>query len=41
MKKGILLLFVVPLGNHHILLQGNYENSLNEFLMANSCKRTE
>ena len=30
-----------PLGNHHILLQGNYENSLNEFLMANSCKRTE
>lgn len=29
------------LGNHHILLQGNYENSLNEFLMANSCKRTE
>ena len=30
-----------PLGNHHILLQGNHENSLNEFLMANSCKRTE
>ena len=30
-----------PLGNHHILLQGNYESSLNEFLMANSCKRTE
>ena len=30
-----------PLGNHHILLQGNYGSSLNEFLMANSCKRTE
>ncbi|WP_270721734.1 fucose isomerase [Bacteroides hominis] len=30
-----------PLGNHHILLQGNYEDALNEFLQANSCKRTE
>lgn len=30
-----------PLGNHHILLQGNYEEMLNEFLQANSCKRTE
>lgn len=30
-----------PLGNHHILLQGNYEETLNEFLQANSCKRTE
>lgn len=30
-----------PLGNHHILLQGNHEEALNEFLQANSCKRTE
>lgn len=30
-----------PLGNHHILLQGNYEEALNEFLQANACKRTE
>lgn len=30
-----------PLGNHHILLQGNYEETLNEFLQAHSCKRTE
>ena len=30
-----------PLGNHHILIHGNYETVLNEFLQANSCKRTE
>lgn len=30
-----------PLGNHHILVHGNYANELNEFLLANSCKRTE
>lgn len=30
-----------PLGNHHVLLQGNYEMALNEFLQANGCKRTE
>lgn len=30
-----------PLGNHHILLQGNYEDALNGFLQANSCKRIE
>lgn len=30
-----------PLANHHILLQGNYEEALNEFLQANACKRTE
>ncbi len=30
-----------PLGNHHILIQGNYEVLLNEFLQANTCKRTE
>lgn len=29
-----------PLGNHHILIQGNYEVLLNEFLQANTCKRT-
>lgn len=30
-----------PLGNHHIMLQGNYEDMLNEFLQANGCKRIE
>ena len=28
-----------PIGNHHILIQGNYEEMLNEFLQANGCKR--
>lgn len=30
-----------PLGNHHILLQGNLEERLNEFLQANGCKRID
>ena len=30
-----------PLGNHHIMLHGNYEDTLNEFFQANACKRTE
>ncbi len=30
-----------PLGNHHIVIHGNYEESINEFLQANACKRTE
>lgn len=30
-----------PLGNHHILVQGNYEDTFNEFFQSNSCKRTE
>lgn len=30
-----------PLGNHHILLHGNYGKVLNEFLQANGCKRIE
>lgn len=30
-----------PLGNHHILIQGNLEERLNEFLQANGCKRME
>lgn len=30
-----------PLGNHHILVHGNYEIALNEFFQANACKRTE
>ena len=30
-----------PLGNHHILIQGNYEILLDEFLQANGCKRVE
>ncbi|MDO4164273.1 MAG: fucose isomerase [Bacteroides sp.] len=30
-----------PLGNHHIMLHGNYEYMLDEFLQANGCKRIE
>ena len=30
-----------PLGNHHILIQGNEELALNEFLQSNTCKRIE
>ena len=30
-----------PLGNHHIMVHGNYEDTLNEFFQANACKRTE
>lgn len=30
-----------PLGNHHILLQGNHETQLQEFMQANGCKRIE
>lgn len=28
-----------PLGNHHIMLHGNYEIVLDEFLQSNGCKR--
>lgn len=30
-----------PLGNHHILLHGNYVQMFDEFLQANACKRVE
>lgn len=30
-----------PLGNHHIMLYGNYEIMLNEFLQMNGCRRIE
>lgn len=30
-----------PLGNHHVMLHGNYEIMLDEFLQANGCKRIE
>lgn len=30
-----------PLGNHHIVLQGNYVDTLNEFFIANACKRVD
>ena len=30
-----------PLGNHHIMVQGNCESMLNDFFQVNSCKRTE
>lgn len=28
-----------PLGNHHIMVQGNYESMINEFFQVNACKR--
>ena len=28
-----------PMGNHHILIQGNYESAMTDFLLANGCKR--
>ena len=28
-----------PLGNHHIMLQGNYQTVLDEFFQVNACKR--
>jgi L-fucose isomerase-like protein len=28
-----------PIGNHHIIIQGNYEKILSDFLSANSCKQ--
>ncbi len=30
-----------PLGNHHILVRGNYESVLQEFFQANTCRRVE
>lgn len=30
-----------PLGNHHIMLYGNYEVMLNEFFQMNACKRID
>ncbi len=30
-----------PLGNHHIIVPGGYEEALNNFLAANGCKRIE
>ena len=30
-----------PLGNHHILLQGNYETVIDEFFQVNGCRRVE
>lgn len=30
-----------PLGNHHIVVQGNHEEAINDFLLANGCKRIE
>jgi len=30
-----------PLGNHHILIRGNYERELNDFFQANGCRRIE
>jgi L-fucose isomerase-like protein len=30
-----------PLGNHHIVVQGDYVDVLNEFFQANGCKRIE
>ena len=30
-----------PLGNHHILIHGNHEEAMQEFLSSNGCKRIE
>lgn len=30
-----------PLGNHHILILGNHEKTLNEFFQSHNCKRME
>lgn len=30
-----------PLGNHHVIIQGNYEEGVQEFFQANACKRIE
>lgn len=30
-----------PLGNHHIIIRGNYVDPLNDFFQANACKRIE
>lgn len=30
-----------PLGNHHVMVQGDYGNALNDFFQVNLCKRTE
>lgn len=30
-----------PLGNHHILVHGNYEKTIHEFFQSNGCKRIE
>ncbi len=30
-----------PLGNHHILVQGNYEDLFQEFFQMNACRRVE
>ncbi|MEG1684898.1 MAG: fucose isomerase [Bacteroides sp.] len=30
-----------PLGNHHILIKGNYEQKINDFMQMNGCKRVE
>ena len=30
-----------PLGNHHILIHGNWETNFKDFLIANKCKRVE
>jgi L-fucose isomerase-like protein len=30
-----------PLGNHHIMLHGNYEQVIDEFLQSNGCKKIE
>lgn len=41
LNSPVSYFFRNPLGNHHILIQGNYEKELNSFFTTNSCKRTE
>jgi L-fucose isomerase-like protein len=39
LSNPVSYFFNNPLGNHHILINGDYEQIINEFLTANSCKR--
>ncbi len=41
LDKPVDYFFRNPIGNHHILLPGNHEKTLDDFLQANSCKRIE
>lgn len=41
LDKPVDYFFRNPIGNHHILLPGNHEEVLNDFLQSNGCKRIE
>lgn len=41
LAKPVNYFLTNPLGNHHILLQGNYAADLQEFMRQNRCKQYE